>query len=150
MDTNKPQPAQPEIPSELHELPRDKCWQLVRDSLVGRLAVVHEDAPDIFPVSFVVDHATVVLRTAAGTKHDSARNHIVAFEVDGYDLDAAEAWSVVLRGRATEVYAMDEAIEIMNLPLSPWAPGSKPHLLRITPDVVTGRRFAIHGRAPRA
>ncbi|UUZ44484.1 pyridoxamine 5'-phosphate oxidase family protein [Janibacter limosus] len=119
-------------------------------ALVGRLAVVHDDAPDIFPVSFVVDHGTVVLRTAAGTKHDSARNRIVAFEVDGYDLDTAEARSVVLRGRATEVYAMDEAIEIMNLPLSPWAPGSKPHLLRITPDVVTGRRFVIHGGEPRA
>lgn len=150
MDTNHPQPNRPETPTEVRELMRNECWDLVRDSAVGRLAVVHEDAPDIFPVNFVVDHGTVVLRTAAGTKHNSARNRVVAFEVDGHNLDATEAWSVVLRGRATEVYAMDEAIEIMNMPLFPWAPGSKPHLLRITPDVVTGRRFAVDAGAHRA
>jgi len=126
-----------------------ESWDLLRQGVVGRLAVIHDEAPDIFPVNYAVDHGTVVVRTGGGSKYDAAHNQLVAFEVDGYDLDSGEAWSVVLRGRATEAHAVDEAIEMMNLPLFPWAPGSKPHLLRITPDAITGRRFVVTGGARR-
>ena len=116
-------------------------WELLRRASVGRLAVVHDDAPDIFPVNYVVDHGTIVLRTGGGTKHEAARNHVVAFEVDGDDNDDTESWSVVVRGRATEIHAVDEAIAVMDLPLISWAPGARPHFLRITPDAITGRQF---------
>ena len=39
---------------------------------------------------------------------------------------------------------------ILNLPLSPWAKGPKPHLLRIAPVTLTGRRFAVSGGTRRA
>ena len=148
MDTNGPQSKhQPESSQDIRTIAPNESWNLLRQSVVGRLAVVHDEAPDIFPVNYVVDHGTVVVRSGGGTKHEAARNRMVAFEVDGYDLDSVEAWSVVLRGRATEVYAVDEAIKIMDLPLFPWAPGAKPHLLRITPDSITGRRFVVTGGA---
>jgi hypothetical protein len=92
-----------------------------------------------------VDQASVVIRTAAGTKREAAHKRPVAFEVDGYDLDAGAAWSVVLKGRAVEVYDTDEVIEIIHLPLLPWAHGSKPHLLRLVPESITGRRFSVTG-----
>ena len=149
MDTNQTSSTRQESTQEIRALAPHECWALVRDSVIGRLAVVHDDVPDIFPVNFVVDHGTVMVRTAGGTKHTAARNRVIAFEVDGYDLTTSEAWSVVLRGRATEVYAVDEAIEAMSLPLVPWAPGSKPHLVRITPDSVTGRRIVVTGGARR-
>jgi nitroimidazol reductase NimA-like FMN-containing flavoprotein (pyridoxamine 5'-phosphate oxidase superfamily) len=117
--------------------------------VVGRLAVIVDDAPDIFPVNYTVDHGTVVIRTAAGTKLQAGQQQPVAFEVDGYDLDAGEAWSVVLKGSAVEVFDVDEAIEVMGLPLFPWASGSKPHLLRVVPDSLTGRRFEVVGGARR-
>jgi hypothetical protein len=126
-----------------------ESWDLLREGVVGRLAVISEGAPDIFPVNYVVDRGTIVIRTAGGTKHEAARKRRVAFEVDGYDLDSGEAWSVVAKGRAVEVYDVDEAIAIMALPLIPWAEGSKPHLLRLEPDSVTGRRFRVTGGARR-
>lgn len=135
---------------DMETIEPNESWDLLRQGVVGRLAVIHDDVPDIFPVNYAVDHGTVVLRTGGGTKYDAAHNRVVAFEVDGYDLDSGEAWSVVLHGRATEAYAVDDAIEIMNLPLFPWAARSKPHLLRITPDSITGRRFAVSGGARRA
>lgn len=153
MDTNQPQAkrqgVKPEGLESTHNLAPHESWSLLRKSVVGRLAVVHDDVPDIFPVNYVVDHGTVVVRTAGGTKHAAARNRVVAFEVDGYDLDSAHAWSVVLRGRATEVHAVDEVIEVLELPLLPWPQGDKPHLLRITPGSITGRRFAVSGGARR-
>lgn len=147
MDTQHIPPPATGDTSTLREVPPDEAWQLMRRGIIGRLAVVHDGAPDIFPVNYAVDHGTVVLRTAGGTKHTAARNHVVAFEVDGYELESAEAWSVVLHGRATEVYAVDDVIHAMGLPLDPWAQGSKPHFLRITPGVITGRRFPVTGGA---
>lgn len=132
-------------PGVAREMSVNECWELLRDAVIGRLAVVHDGAPDIFPVNFAVDHGTVVLRTAGGTKHDAARSHPVAFEVDGYDVGTGEAWSVVARGRAVEVRDVDDSIAILNLPLVPWAKGPKPHLLRVVPVSLTGRRFAVDG-----
>jgi nitroimidazol reductase NimA-like FMN-containing flavoprotein (pyridoxamine 5'-phosphate oxidase superfamily) len=148
MDTTQPPTPVPDH-EHVHITTPHESWQLLREAVVGRLAVISEGAPDIFPVNFAVDHGSVVIRTAGGTKHEAAHKRQVAFEVDGYDLDTAEAWSVVLKGRAVEVYDVDEAIEVLHLPLIPWAHGSKPHLLRLVPRDITGRRFKVAGGARR-
>ncbi len=46
----------------------NECWALLRGSVVGRLAISIANHPDIFPINYVVDHGTVVFRTAEGTK----------------------------------------------------------------------------------
>jgi hypothetical protein len=150
MSTNEPAPTPGPERGSPRETTAPESWDLLRSGVVGRLAVVVDQAPDIFPVNSAVDHGTVVIRTAKGTKFEAAQKGPVAFEVDGYDLDAGEAWSVVLKGTATEVYDVDEAIEVMGLPLFPWARGAKPHLLRVVPESVTGRRFEVVGGARRA
>ena len=127
------------------DLPADECWELMRESVVGRLAVETPDGPDIFPVNHVVDHGSVLFRTAAGTKLFAAVGQMVAFEVDGYELSDATAWSVVLRGRAHEVTDRDEAIAAMRLPLLPWQSGPKGHFVRIDSGAITGRRFEVVG-----
>src|SRR4051794_39359108 len=53
---------------DVRRLTVDACWALLRAADIGRLAVVVGDRPEIFPVNFVVDHGTVVIRTAPGTK----------------------------------------------------------------------------------
>lgn len=122
-----------------------ESWAQLRASVVGRLAVVVGGSPDIFPVNFVVDHGTVVFRTAAGTKLAAARTQDVAFEVDGYDAETAQAWSVVLKGRASEVWEVDESIRALRLPLFPWQPDRKPRFVRIETTSITGRRFVVPG-----
>jgi nitroimidazol reductase NimA-like FMN-containing flavoprotein (pyridoxamine 5'-phosphate oxidase superfamily) len=123
------------------------CWSLLRTQQVGRLAAVVDGAVDIFPVNFVVDHGTVVFRTAAGTKLTAALGGAaVAFEADGTD-DEGNAWSVVLRGPARERRGHDEALETAELPLFPWHGAAKPHFVRITPDSVSGRRFPMAERS---
>ena len=47
---------------------------------MGRLAVVVAGHPDIFPINYVVDHASIVIRTAAGTKLAGSKSRQVAFE----------------------------------------------------------------------
>ena len=122
----------------------DLCWNLVRAAEVGRLAVSIKDQPDIFPINFVVDHGTVVFRTAEGTKLAAAvLGRGVAFEADGLDASAGEAWSVVIKGRAEEVLKLIEVFEATDLPLFPWLTSPKPRFVRIVPESITGRSFHV-------
>jgi uncharacterized protein len=130
---------------DIEILSPDDCWALLRASVVGRLAVTVGGSPDIFPVNPVVDHGTIVFRTGAGTKLAGAKGHDVAFEVDGYDAETARAWSVVVKGRAYEIWEVEETLRALRLPLYPWQPGRKPRFVRIEPESVTGRRFVVEG-----
>lgn len=129
--------------ADAENLSPDVCWALMRTTTVGRLAVVVDDHPDIFPLNFVIDHGTVVFRTAEGTKVGGAMGSPVAFEADGYDVDTNRAWSVVVRGRAHSITEVDEVMDTTELPLHPWHGGAKDRFMRITPDGVTGRRFEV-------
>jgi nitroimidazol reductase NimA-like FMN-containing flavoprotein (pyridoxamine 5'-phosphate oxidase superfamily) len=130
----------------VRELNEHECWDLLRRNEVGRLAVSRGNRPDIFPVNYVVDHGTVVFRTAEGTKFvEAVLGTAVAFEVDG-ELQG-EAWSVVLKGQAFAIENMYELFDAMDLPLYPWNRAPKHEFVRIVPDEVTGRRFFVTDRA---
>lgn len=131
------------VPSGTTGLDGSHCWSLLRSAEVGRLAVLVEDHPDIFPVNHVVDHGSIVFRTAAGTKLAAAHGRLVAFEVDGRDDVAGTAWSVVVKGRAKKLEEPYGVLDALTLPLSPWHGGHKPWFIRIEPDSITGRRFPI-------
>lgn len=125
------------------ELDSSHCWTLLRSTPMGRLAVIVDDHPDIFPVNHVVDHGTIVFRTGAGTKLAASNGAVVAYEVDGLNPDTDTAWSVVVKGRARQVQEPYGVLEALVLPLAPWHGEHKPWFLRIEPDSITGRRFPI-------
>jgi uncharacterized protein len=127
------------------QLDEHECWALLRTADVGRLAVIVDGRPEIFPVNFVVDHGTILFRTATGSKLAAVTpsSGPVAFEVDAYDAVQGEAWSVIAKGRASEVTGFHEVFELAELPLFPWHIAPKPHFVRIEPEVVTGRRFRV-------
>jgi nitroimidazol reductase NimA-like FMN-containing flavoprotein (pyridoxamine 5'-phosphate oxidase superfamily) len=128
----------------MQELSPTECWNHLRAEDVGRLAVSIADHPDIFPINYVVDGESVVFRTGAGTKlAASVLGKAVAFEIDGYDALAGDAWSVVVKGRAREVEHMLEYFEAEDLPLFPWHASPKPNIVRIEPEMLTGRRFHV-------
>jgi nitroimidazol reductase NimA-like FMN-containing flavoprotein (pyridoxamine 5'-phosphate oxidase superfamily) len=133
--------------NEVVELSTAESLTLLREAVVGRLAVVIDDRPDIFPVNHVIDHDSVVFRTAAGTKLAASAGHWVAFEVDGYDLVTASAWSVVVKGEAQRVNRLYDVLEAIEPPLFPWNSSPKPHFIKIETDSVTGRRFSVAGGA---
>jgi CBS domain-containing protein/nitroimidazol reductase NimA-like FMN-containing flavoprotein (pyridoxamine 5'-phosphate oxidase superfamily) len=119
-----------------------QCWELLRGLDVGRLAVAIDQQPDIFPVNYIIDHGTIVFRTAEGTKLAAAvLGRGVAFEVDGYEPAVGEAWSVVVKGRAVEIAQIHELLDATNLALFPWHAWPKPRFVRIEPVEISGRRF---------
>ena len=125
----------------VEELTDATCWELLRASRVGRLAVCVSGSARIFPINFVVDEHSIVFRTAPGTKLAGIRNSDVAFEIDDYDPGTGHATSVIIEGRAAEITDADEWDHALELPLFPWHIAPKGHFVRITPDTVSGRRF---------
>ncbi|MEV0337187.1 pyridoxamine 5'-phosphate oxidase family protein [Nocardia sp. NPDC050717] len=128
----------------IEELAVDECWALLRTGDIGRLAVWVDDHPDIFPLNYAVDHGTLVFRTARGTKMSAALSDApVALEVDGYLPESHQAWSVVVKGRAEGIREIDDLMDTVDLPLSPWQAGPKDFFVRLVPTLVTGRRFPV-------
>jgi nitroimidazol reductase NimA-like FMN-containing flavoprotein (pyridoxamine 5'-phosphate oxidase superfamily) len=128
----------------VHTLSEDACWELLRGGSLGRLAVVAADGVDMFPVNYLVDRGTILFRSAPGTKLiDVVRDPVVAFEIDG--VDERHRWSVVVRGVARRLDADDEIEASGVLGLETLAPSAKFNYVRITPRVVTGRRFRWEG-----
>jgi uncharacterized protein len=124
------------------ELTKSECFALLSGEHLGRVAVVDDQGPVVFPVNFVLDRHMVAFRTDEGTKLDAAaRGGRVAFEVDGTDEAARTGWSVVVRGEATEVTDPAELARLRKLRLSPRAPGAKSRYVRILPAKLTGRRI---------
>jgi nitroimidazol reductase NimA-like FMN-containing flavoprotein (pyridoxamine 5'-phosphate oxidase superfamily) len=64
-------PADPR-PGRIEELTRSECFGLLAGVSLGRVAVVDDRGPVVFPVSFVLDRHTVVFRTEPGTKLHAA------------------------------------------------------------------------------
>ncbi len=135
-------------PSGLEEIHEEECWQLLERHPIGRLGVAIANQPEIFPVNYVVDGRSIVFLTAEGTKFAAAvLGQSVAFEIDAADPLFHTGWSVVVRGRAQEIERLDDLVAAEELPLRPWASGRKTRYVRITPEVVTGRRI-VHGATP--
>jgi len=128
--------------SAVENLSEKQCWELLRSTDVGRLAVIVGDHPDIFPVNYAIDQGTVLFRSAEGTKVTCALGDApVAFEVDGYDPETGLVWSVVIKGKASSFQNIDEAAGSFKVDVQPWQAGKKERFIRIRPDEVTGRRF---------
>ncbi|SRR6266498_3053458 len=136
--------VEPELESGVSVLDEDECWRLLKTAEVGRLAVVAAGEPEIFPITYVIDDATVVFRTAEGMKLAALTVFSrVAFEVDGYDDASGEAWSVVVKGNAERLERFSDIYAAEELPLFPWQAGPKQWFVRIGPATVSGRRFPV-------
>ena len=128
----------------MHELSREECLRLLAENRVGRLAVSGKDAPVIRPVNYAFDEPSqsVVFRTAPGSKfYTLLRQNTAAFEVDGLDHQARSGWSVIVVGATEEVTSPADLRRLDGLELDQWAPGDKPHWVRIRAWTVSGRRI---------
>ncbi len=122
----------------------DECWELFADDAVGRLALVVDGHPEIFPVNYVLHRRSLVFRSAGGSKLWGAESERpAALEIDGYDPRTEMAWSVVARGDTKLIEDQAEKDAVDALHLEPWQPGPKDYYVQLTPRALTGRRFQV-------
>jgi len=125
------------------DLSVDECLELLRSHQFGRIAVIIDGNPIVFPVNYGIDGDAVVFRTAPGTKLSGAAMGRVAFEIDGTDESARSGWSVIVQGVGSEITgALDHRSEqLRHLDVQPWVPGEQARWVEILPKSVTGRRL---------
>jgi len=131
-------------PSRFEVLDDDECRVLLGSAAIGRVGVVVDGQPLVFPVNYVFEGKSVIVRTGFGTLLSGASLALVAFEVDSFDAGTRSGWSVMVQGVGHDVTdALDLTSEhLQTVEVLPWAPGPKPRLLRIDARTITGRRFA--------
>ena len=131
----------------LEELSLEECRRLLEGQHFGRLAFLDQAGvmPMIIPINYIFHRGSVVLRSAEGSKLEAARRDrpAAAFEVDGVDENRRVGWSVLVRGYMYPVTDPDEIAELRQTPLVAWAPGQRPHHVRLDPRIITGRRISI-------
>ena len=131
------------IDDGLEPLSEDESFTLLGSTGLGRIGISLGAMPAILPVNYALHGGDIVFRTGKGRKLRAALDHtVVAFEVDRADSASHQGWSVLVVGRASEVTGADlEAVR--HLPVTPWAPGERGHVVRIRPELVSGRRIRL-------
>jgi len=126
-------------------IPQVGCERHLRQEIVGRVAMIVDGHPEIFPVNHALDDdGAIVFRTDRGTLLDAlVQNATVAFEVDGIDEQQHLGWSVLVVGQAKWVETVDDLAALRRLSLEPWAVGEKANFVRITPSKITGRQIQV-------
>jgi nitroimidazol reductase NimA-like FMN-containing flavoprotein (pyridoxamine 5'-phosphate oxidase superfamily) len=141
----RPEDEPDEETDRISVLSEAECLQLLGEHDLGRVAIVLDGQPEIFPVNYAVGADVIAFRTAPGTKLAHAPMTRVAFEVDGVDRVHGFAWSVVVKGVASEItHALGRMPEaVRHLAVEPMAPGQRTHWLTVQRQQMTGRRFPI-------
>jgi nitroimidazol reductase NimA-like FMN-containing flavoprotein (pyridoxamine 5'-phosphate oxidase superfamily) len=128
--------------SAVEVLAEPDCMRLLASVKWGRLAWSGPAGPRILPVNYSIVDGAVYLRTDLyGSITDAANGEAVALEADELDDRLSSGWSVVVLGRAEQIHDKPELADLFRQVGAPWAPGSRPLLVRIVPSQVTGRRF---------
>lgn len=119
------------------------CRRHLNQNTIGRVALIVEGHPEVFPVNYAIDGDDIVFRTDPGTKLSAvAQQPTVAFEIDDVDFENQGGWSVQVIGTAKRV---SDAAELRRLRdemhLEPWLHGEKSNWVRIKPLTLSGRRI---------
>jgi len=126
----------------LEVLDERECRVLLGGVSIGRVGLSIRAMPVVLPVNFALLPDAIVVCTSPGSKLEAACNHaIVAFQADGVDLDDRTGWSVLVQGRAA---LMDPPASLVSHPgalrLKPWGNVAADNFIRISMDLVSGRR----------
>lgn len=128
---------------ELLELPYEKCEQLLRAGVLGRIVLNRPTGPEIVPVNYVVVADAILIRTTPGSLLDRyVDGAAVAFEVDDVNYERWHGWSVVARGRGQRVSPEQLTDEERHVPGPPaWVSRDEESWIRLRWDALTGRRI---------
>ncbi|CAM4205207.1 pyridoxamine 5'-phosphate oxidase family protein [Kibdelosporangium persicum] len=120
-----------------------ECLRLLAKVPIGRVVYTDRALPAVQPVTFALHERSVIIRTAAHTRLAlAAAGKVVAFEADEFTEDRVRSgWSVVAIGHAMKVADPAEVEVVRQLGLRPWNPDAEDFYLRISVEVVSGRRL---------
>jgi nitroimidazol reductase NimA-like FMN-containing flavoprotein (pyridoxamine 5'-phosphate oxidase superfamily) len=132
----------------LEPLDKAECLRLISPGGIGRIAYVGRFGLTVLPVNYKLHEGAIMFRTAqdSPTGEDlrtgiAHAEYKVAFEIDQINPATREGWSVLIQGPAHHMDSEAERTTVMASGVEPWPDGTREHAIRITPDLITGRRL---------
>ena len=128
--------------SEPETMTYEKCLELLRAAIVGRVAFTVSGVPRIVPVNYTTVGDSVVFRTTPYSELGRHAQGPMAFEIDQIDYEDQKGWSVVATGEGhlvEDVAELAEQGELWNP--RPWAGGSRLLYVRLRWTELSGRRL---------
>jgi transcriptional regulator with XRE-family HTH domain len=126
----------------LEPLTRAECYRLLGSQGIGRIAFDTAAGTAVLPVNYAVAQGTIVIRTGTGSLIAAHGDGRVSFQVDHFDLELGQGWSVLMRGDAHRVLQPGESRNLTEgCDLRPWPAGEHDLFVRIVPVQITGRRI---------
>ncbi len=113
----------------LEKLDEAECMKLIAPGGIGRLCFSGQYDLTVLPVNYIVHGGVILFRTAPeGSTDEDLRTSIgiagaeyrVAFEVDDFDSETREGWSVLVQGPAHHVDSDQERAEAAASGLETW------------------------------
>ncbi len=123
-------------------LTEQECIELLRTTTVGRIGFVADGRVQIIPVNFLTDGRDIVIRTDPEGPLSAlpSSRELVAFEVDHHESLAATGWSVLVNGPVTTMTMAELDAVLGASTRRPWAEGDRSLPLRLSSQLLTGRR----------
>ena len=130
--------------SWLEHLSDDQSRELLAAAVLGRIAVMVEGHPEIFPVNHVYDPTLgVAFPTNDRTKlHAALEWPWISFEFDGIEESGEAGWSVLVVGHAHEVADLSVREDLARRRHVRWGASSDHRWLHIEATKITGRRIS--------
>ncbi|WP_421119654.1 pyridoxamine 5'-phosphate oxidase family protein [Aquihabitans daechungensis] len=127
----------------IEPLTETECFERLRLTPFGRVALSSGALPVIFPIHFALMDRNPVFRTDPGTKLMAASNgQVLCLEIDEIHPVLHTGWSVLVTGRADVLTDSDDLLAARRLPLRPWT-GDGNAYVRIDAALVSGREIRL-------
>lgn len=120
-------------------LDREECARRFAAHHFGRIALVRDGRPVVYPVNYAWAHDAIVFASEAGWAAEAVGT-TVAFEIDRADNLDHDGWSVLAVGRLDPFIGPADRIP----PVAPWCGVAvDTRWFRIEPTALSGRRIAL-------
>jgi len=134
--------------AQFEPLDQDECLALLAAGVIGRIGFVSDGVPVVLPINYRLVRSTgvtpgtwIAVRTRPGNVIEQALR-VVAFEIDGYDTDRREGWSVLVQGERYRIDDESAAIR-SQFDSDPWLAEERDAWLLVQPFSITGRRLHV-------
>ncbi len=130
----------------LQPLSRHESLRLLATVPIGRIIFTRRALPAVELIHFALDDGDIVIRVDPGdTLAADIRDTVVAFEADSLDVAHQAGWSVAIVGRSRAVTDPGEIDRLQKIGVRSWGAGEAAHFVRISPELLTGRRLRADG-----
>jgi nitroimidazol reductase NimA-like FMN-containing flavoprotein (pyridoxamine 5'-phosphate oxidase superfamily) len=128
--------------SPIDHLNDEESWQIIQANQIGRIASAREGAPDIYPVTYVVQNWKIYFRTGVESRlRKDTDGRVVAFEADTQILRHFS--STVALGTVRTLTSEEAARVLDQLPIIEFAPDSDYVWMELEPSELRGRRLNV-------